>query len=595
MSDTYTKYPRPGSGGNGRDGLPPATEDEATDFASLTAPPTTQQRARKKEEPTDFHSLTGGRMNLPKAYQPRSATDLLLAFLAPFMILVMVASVVLFLLDVRFVYTEVHDANLRFVAVMFILGVVALNRVIARDGKDESILYIVGLGLVIGLYTLATTGAYDVGSVARNFMNRPGIALAFNMTIVSFLWWLTNRLTHECCVDSNPYAGDIGMLTGTARKARQAIERKPPPARRELPPGVSELDAIDPLEWKKPEKRKPAPAASLSERLPKRHPGISIFYFSVPVMFIFAAGQRVVQHGGEPMILAGHFYVGCYTVAALSLLMLTSLAGLREYFRERRVRLPGGIGPFWIGLGMVMIAMVLFGATALPWPDLPPIAYVDEHKYDPWRRDYSFTLLSPGIPAGQALQQSRFMERVGQGVLVGLGLFILYGAIRGLGAVAVRVARRRDRYPRFVVRFFDRLEAFLERIARVPELPKRRRRPRRISRDVSLSAKITNPMLEGASLSGVDPRWRVERCYDALCALAHDLGVPRRPDQTPYEFVRSIPRELESLKEEAYELTDLYVRLAYSPAERAAVDDRIEDRLRKFWISFERLRNRVVK
>ncbi len=61
------------------------------------------------------------------------------------MILIMVASVVFFLLDVRFVYTEVHDLNLRVVAFCFILGVVALNRLIARDGKDESIMYIIGL------------------------------------------------------------------------------------------------------------------------------------------------------------------------------------------------------------------------------------------------------------------------------------------------------------------------------------------------------------------------------------------------------------------------------------------------------------------
>jgi hypothetical protein len=287
------------------------------------------------------------------------------------------------------------------------------------------------------------------------------------------------------------------------------------------------------------------------------------------------------------MILAGHFYIGCYIVAAMALLMLSSLAGLREYFRARRVYLPGGLGPFWVGLGFVMIAMVGFGATALPWPPLPPIAFVAEHEYDPWNRGSTFQLQSVVTPAVNVLEQNKFMERIGTGVLIVLGLFIAYGALRGMGTVAVQVAQNRRYFPQFVVRFFNWLEAFLDRVIRVPKSPKIERR-RRISKNLSRSAKIVSP-LGDASRSTASA---IEGCYDALCALAYDYGVPRQPGQTPYEFVATFPKELNSIREEAYELTDLYVVSAYSTLQ---IDDKIRDRLRKFWITFDKLRNRVIR
>ena len=68
--------------------------------------------------------------------------------------------------------------------------------------------------------------------------------------------------------------------------------------------------------------------------------------------------------------------------------------------------------------------------------------------------------------------------------------------------------------------------------------------------------------------------------------------MPRKPGQTPYEFVESFPKELNTIREEALELTDLYVVSAYSTTQ---IDDRIRDRLRKFWLTFDQVRNRVIK
>src|SRR5690606_36324598 len=94
---------------------------------------------------------------------------------------------------------------------------------------------------------------------------------------------------------------------------------------------------------------------------------------------------------------------------------------------------------------------------------------------------------------------------------------------------------------------------------RMPSMP-RFESQRRIHRDVALSARYSNPLANPAVGGRMTSADLVANAYEALCALAYDLGVPRRDDQTPYEFIESFPKELDRLREEAVELTDLFVR-----------------------------------
>ncbi|GMW00919.1 MAG: hypothetical protein AMXMBFR84_20560 [Candidatus Hydrogenedentota bacterium] len=560
---------------------------EATDFESLTKPAVSQQAKVKDGGPTDFATLAKGLPGAPTPYQGRTATDLLVDFFTPLMILLMVWSFLFFLLDVRYVYTEDMDFYFRWVAFSFMLGVVALNRLIARDGKDESIMYIIALGGAIAMWTLATTSMYGVGSAARGFLDRPGIALAFNMSTVVFLWWVVNRLTHECCVDSNPEAGDVGIMTGTVRKFQKAMQPKEKAGA--YNPNIT-MEGVDPSEWTEPEKKKPKAPIGATERLSKRHPGISVFYFSVPVMIVFALGHRVIQHGGPMMLLAGNFYIGVYTVAALSLLMLTALGGLREYFRARRVRLPGGIGAFWLGLGFVMVLMVAAGAFVMPLPPMPPIAYVESHEVDMWARNDKFTLnniVSPAL-AAQRVRDSMVLEYIGYFVMGVFALIVLFGVFRTIGAGIAYLSRQRHRLPPRLVHFFKWLDGIIVKYARWPELPSIERQ-RRVSRKVSRAFLLQNPMAANPNVSPADA---IAKSYAALCTLAEDLGVPRKTDQTPYEFIGSFPKALRGLQEEAYELTELYVRSAYS---QIPMDETVYDRLRKFWFAYDAVRRKVIR
>ena len=84
----------------------------------------------------------------------------------------------------------------------------------------------------------------------------------------------------------------------------------------------------------------------------------------------------------------------------------------------------------------------------------------------------------------------------------------------------------------------------------------------------------------------------VEYSYTALCALAEDLAVPRRPDQTPFEYIESFPDTLKSLKESAIELTSLYVHSAYGNGE---LTEKNLDAVRKFWLYYGRIRAAVIR
>jgi hypothetical protein len=108
---------------------------------------------------TDFQSLRRGQTDT-RRFQKRTVTDWLIDILTPVMIFVMVYSVIYFLLDVRYVYLELdkvdrfaalYNTTIRWVAFFFVVGVVALNRLIARDGRQESVIYIIGLAMAIAL------------------------------------------------------------------------------------------------------------------------------------------------------------------------------------------------------------------------------------------------------------------------------------------------------------------------------------------------------------------------------------------------------------------------------------------------------------
>ncbi len=633
-----------------------------TDFASLMAGGVADRVPPRERVATDFRSLRAGAFEPRRRYQSRTITDWLVDSLTPLMIFAMVYAFLFFLLDVRHVYLGLdatadrtallHDRVLHWVAMFFVVGIVALNRLITRDGREESILYILGLTGAVALYTFSTTS--EIGSMAGNFMNSPYLATLFNVFLVAFIWWVVNRLTHECCVDSNPTAGDVGILTGTAMRLQSALRGKPgaPAPKRAAPQPVilaNELEPFDPSETR-PTRASAAqpPPERVSARLPRRHPGISVFYVSVPVMIAFAAGQRVLLDAPPILRMRAHGFIVAYTIAALALLMLSSLGGLREYFRSRRIEIPGGIGPFWIGLGAAMMVLVVLGAARLPAPALPgtirvaqptaPLRHGEPGEYDraaehgqgqntrqgapDQRVENGPDVAAPEAREGQAPaddgqqqggQEGRngartdpqapqqpwrnpaidmpelggFTRHLGMAVMIIMGIFGGFVLLRALSMLAFALANRRGHGSGALRRLFAALDRLLQRLTRLPALPRPRRRVR-VDRAIAVSAQYRNP-LRDATMS---PAEMVQYSYAALCALAHDMAAPRRDDQTPFEFIETFPEPLRTLRDDAEDLTQLYVLSAYS---NLTLEENVPDRLRRFWRQYERVRGAALR
>jgi hypothetical protein len=594
--------------------LPSAADREkptvATDFHSLTKEPepvfkalVTEQPRNKEVQRLDFHSLGGAKAWQPKVTPRRKFEDWIIDAVTPCLIFTMVLPVLLFLLDVRFVYTAVHDGNMRWVVICFLVAIVGINRIAARDGGGESYIYGALLAVVMGLYTVGTTTVWDVGSVSREFMNHtPWLATLFNMALVGVIWWVVNRLTHECCVDENSVAGDLGMFAGTARRFQQSMQKGGAPKKlkmrtisplEEIQAPMFDLDPIDPTETRKaPEENAARTRKDAVKRLPKRHPGISIFYFFVPVFAIFTWGLGVIQHHGEYRIVWGWIYLFAYITSSLLLLMFSSLGGLREYYRSKKIAMPRGVAWFWMALGCVMVAMVLVGAMRMPLPSLPPIVHVDEHVIDPYGdRSGSFQLKEVDADPVALFEQSVFLERLSLFVLFVFAVFLLYALLKAALAGIAALGRHRHRFPPFVGRFFAFLEKTLSRLTSLPTLPKRRRRVR-VQRDIATSVRYQNPMGFPERVQTMSVGDQVEYAYEALCALALDLGVPRDPHQTPYEFIDAFPEPLHTLRPEAENLTRLYLIAAYSTMK---LEDRVLDQLRAFWITYNRVKQRVIR
>ncbi|HOS03068.1 MAG TPA: DUF4129 domain-containing protein [Candidatus Hydrogenedentes bacterium] len=573
------------------------TNEFATDFASLKAaevdapvayePPKPREIGASIEKiSTDFQSL---RKEIPieaPRFVRMTLGDNVIAALSPIFIYIMVTSIIWFLLDARYVFTEtseyasVNDTSIRIAATMFILGVVALNRLIARDGTEESFLYAACLAGVVALFTLAMPQLFGSGSFSNSLNRFPAMGMTINLSMTFFIWWLTNRLTHECCVDENRHAGDLGILTGAARNLSQSASK--PSA------WPQNIDRSDLMNWSRDFSERKG-RLTAADRLPRRHPGMSIFYFSIPAMIIFSLGQRVLLSGGESMLMVGHVYVGLYTVSALLLLMLTSLGGLRQYFRRRRMQMPPGIAPYWVGLGAAMVVVVMAGATRLPMPSLPKPAYIAaQHAGFGSANSKLHSLVA--TPA-EILSQTTFQRYLGYAVLAFVGITLAYAALRWLGAQAAKAARSRNDLPQWMTTALKQIDRGLQKALRLPALPRLKPRPK-VQRAIALSARYTNPLGDvsrAASMSNAD---MIAYAYDALCALATDMGAPRLPSQTPYEFAAALPDKLRSLHEETKELTELLVRTSYAGED---LDDRVRDRLRRFWISYERVRSHAIR
>ncbi|HOL19337.1 MAG TPA: DUF4129 domain-containing protein [Candidatus Hydrogenedens sp.] len=576
--------------------IPDWMEDGSLSWSDSKKEKVTSDEKEQEEQPPVLVSTDFTKLNVKTKYSGEyivgtewTLTDTLLSIVNPFLILVLLWSIVFFLLDVRYIYTEVNDINLRFVVFFLVLGIVGVNRIFATESVESGISYGAGLALAISLYVMVSTSVYGTGSVIYNLVTGNSfLAFLSNMGVVIFLWWLTNRITYECCIDENPNAGEIGIAT-SVNKAFQKTVRKEETAHQKEKMGTElfyELEAVDPtqLSFKDPSvKDITFNIMGFGERLSRIPAGISVLFFSIPVLGIFSLGLRILVNGGEQMVNVGWVYLGLFVFSSMTLLVMTSLGGLREYYKNRRVYVPSMLGVTWVLLGIAIIVVAMVCATFLPLPTLPKPFYVAEHQTDPWVRNSHFQL-NPIVvaPVVEIWQQQMILQKLRYVVifiLIFVSSWVAFSAVKRFIVHWWQVSLQRGG---FLVRWLMKL---LERRKGKVKIK------RKISIKSSKSIKFVNSLSDPNMSQKFTPNEHIEYAYQALCALAEDLGVPKKLNETPLEFLANLPNVLEVLREEIEELTLLYQTAVFSPIK---FDSKILDRLRKFWISYTRVRNRLL-
>ncbi|MFQ6133535.1 MAG: DUF4129 domain-containing protein [Armatimonadota bacterium] len=82
-----------------------------------------------------------------------------------------------------------------------------------------------------------------------------------------------------------------------------------------------------------------------------------------------------------------------------------------------------------------------------------------------------------------------------------------------------------------------------------------------------LPAEVFVDPFRDRSLADKSPAEKVKHVYRALLAYADLLGCGRLPEQTPFEYLRQLPRPLSPIAKEANQLTYCYVQARYTPEE----------------------------
>ncbi|OQB33461.1 MAG: hypothetical protein BWY07_00906 [Candidatus Hydrogenedentes bacterium ADurb.Bin170] len=582
--------------------------EEPLDYSSLiSAPP----QPVHIPAPHDFESLNRDAPLRPPVVVLRSQwADYFIDFFTPVFIFFACQSVLVYLLMIRYVYTDTHDSNLRFFLFFLLLGIVALNRLLAHASFQTKSGYALLLGYSVAAYVLATSMGFGVYFTGQSVAASEGQGSRFvqffgphlwpfilNSSLLIFVWWVVNRLTRECCLDEDAFAGDIGILTAAADRLTAILNRpekeKTVSAKIAAPAGISEawqdLRPRDPTETYVP--LTPQSRYKTEELRPGSHPGMAIFYFSAPVLLLFILGPRYFQHLGEKGLEAGSFYVVFYLFCAFFLLALTALRQLRAFFSVRSVSMSEELMWFWLVTAFCIIVVILRAAALFPMPSLPPPAYVAFHEQDPYRQGAPLvTLLPVEVPAFQSWDQQTFRKYLDGALLVFLSLVLLYVAgKRILSALERHMLQQERSIPLFtgLLRLLMRFLAWLMGVS----VAKLMQRGLRIQRHIAFSTAYGNPYRLGGN-TDISVRDHTVYAYEALRALSTDIGSPVQDSMTPYEFLEHFPKRLDSLKEEASDVIRLYVIAQYSTLE---MDARMEDRLRRFWQAFQIVRDANIR
>jgi hypothetical protein len=307
---------------------------------------------------------------------PETLVDWLVVGIAPFLIMMLVGSLVFYLVEVF--YLGDYQARLLFVMAMFVMAIVCIARISMEEGAAYATLYAIPLAAVVAL---------ALGSFVEVRGPLAALGPTLNWLLMAIVWWSAHKLTWDCTLieGGRDFTGQ-GLMQTTGldrflapRDPRVGEITEPEPAKPADPDLSGTTSANLPQAnnnlpiWKWWEYNNQRPHA----------PGVWVVYFSIASLPLFGLGQWFVPADNLDLRRRTFWLLVIYVAAALSLLLSTSFLSLRRYLRQRKLEMPLEMAGVWLTGGAIMVVAILILASLLPRP-IP---------------EYSITHLAPDIRA----------------------------------------------------------------------------------------------------------------------------------------------------------------------------------------------------
>jgi hypothetical protein len=307
---------------------------------------------------------------------PETLVDWLVVGIAPFLIMMLVGSLVFYLVEVF--YLGDYQARLLFVMAMFVMAIVCIARISMEEGAAYATLYAIPLAAVVAL---------ALGTFVEVRGPLAALGPTLNWLLMAIVWWSAHKLTWDCTLieGGRDFTGQgLMQTTGLDRflaprdpRVGQVVE---PEATKPVEPDLSGTTtaAASPAKdhlpiWKWWEYNNQRPHA----------PGVWVVYYSIASLPLFGLAQWFVPADNLELRRRTFWLLVIYVAAALSLLLSTSFLSLRRYLRQRKLEMPLEMAGVWLTGGAIMVVAVLILASLLPRP-IP---------------EYSITHLAPDIRA----------------------------------------------------------------------------------------------------------------------------------------------------------------------------------------------------
>jgi hypothetical protein len=245
---------------------------------------------------------------------------------------------------------------LKWVFFCYVMGTVMINRLAGyyRDSGKAAAYSIVLVGLM-AIFTLQFSGGRGLFIGGES----GGAASALlNLAIVAVVGIVSYKIARESCLDITDTVKEKSaiQLRNEVRAQRDWYQRME----------LEEEQERERLEEEKQEtEEKPDPQ---KERLPQKHPGIWIIYFSLFSLIVFAIGQRLLPRDDGGLFRYTFTCLAANLMCALALLSLITLSSIRQRSWQKKALVKPGVGWFWIMTGTAIIVAVVSLATLPPRP-----------------------------------------------------------------------------------------------------------------------------------------------------------------------------------------------------------------------------------